>query len=559
MHETHAVEIGKDLVDRGLLSQDLLDEALGLIDSGQPFDEFLLEKGRVPEKEFYSSLAKILRLPFVDLVDYRIDPKIVNVISAETVREFTVFPLFKIRDSLTLVMADPTNIPAIDRIREESGCEVDSAVGALSEVLNLIDQYYGAGQSMGTLVENLYRDQERKIPAVNLGVPTFDPDQPVVQLVSLLIEHAVKERASDIHIEPDQDKLRVRIRVDGVLHEVPAPPKKFESSIIARAKILAEMNIAESRIPQDGRFSVVVDQRKMDVRVSTIPTVFGENVVLRLLDTQTLKFDLKELGFSDEDYEKIGKLIQRPYGMILVTGPTGSGKTTTLYTALRRINSPEKNIVTIEDPVEYRLDMIRQIQINPKVGLSFATGLRSIVRQDPDIILVGEIRDLETAQIAIQSALTGHLVFTTLHTNDAAGAAVRLVDMGVEPFLVASSVIGVVAQRLVRLLCPKCKKPDEVSEAIRKPLHLEGIELFKGKGCQACRQTGFRGRMGIFEFLELDEDIRHLIVSKSSSSQIKNKALEKGMTPMMNDGLRKVRLGLTTVNEILRVAQGVEG
>ncbi|MBI1884652.1 MAG: Flp pilus assembly complex ATPase component TadA [Chlamydiae bacterium] len=558
MHEINAEAIGKELLDRKWISPEILDRAFEEMGRGFPFDEALLKTGVVKERQFYQAVAKVLRLPFVDLSDYRVDPQVVNLLSSELAKEFCVFPLFKIKDSLAVVTADPTNMFVLDRIREESDMmEVDQMVGAQSEIKNLIDQYYGAGHSMGNLVETLQEKEIRTAEplAAEISATGSLLEQPVVQFIDFLLEHAVKEKASDIHIEPDANALRVRIRMDGLLHDIPAPPKKFELAIICRIKVLADMNIAENRIPQDGRFSTLVGGKKIDLRVSTVPTVWGENLALRILDTTTLKLDLKDLGLSPQALDLFQKFIAKPYGMILVTGPTGSGKTTTLYTALHKINSPEDNIVTIEDPVEYRLEMIRQIQVNPKVGLTFATGLRAIVRQDPDVIMVGEIRDLETAQIAVQSALTGHLVFSTLHTNDAAGAAVRLIEMGMEPFLVSSSVIGVAGQRLVRVLCQKCKKGDVVPEMVLEKFSLKGASLMKGSGCQACHQTGFRGRIGIFEILELTEEICHLILMKASASQIQKKAIELGMQTMLEDGLDKVRKGVTTLDEVLRVAE----
>ncbi|MBI1870027.1 MAG: type II/IV secretion system protein [Chlamydiae bacterium] len=556
MYELNASEIGKELIDAKIISQEDFEKILFGVKKGKAFDQLVLDQEGVSESIFFQTVAKILKLPFIEVTDYRIDPEVVQLISARTAKEFCVFPLFKIHKNLVVAMVDPSHVLALDQIRQESGFEPDPVIGSRSEILKMVDQYYGAHHSMGTLVENLQRGEEiKEVPVIPLETLTLGENQPAVQLLNLLIEHAVKEGASDIHIEPELDRLRVRIRVDGVLHEVPAPPKKYENILISRAKIMADLNIAESRVPQDGRFSTQVDRKRIDVRVSTMPTVHGENIVLRILDAKALQIHLQELGFSSGIYQRFECLIKKPYGMILVTGPTGSGKTTTLYAALRSINSLEKNIVTIEDPVEYKLEIVRQIQVNPKVGLTFASGLRSIVRQDPNIIMVGEIRDSETAGIATQSALTGHLVFSTLHTNDAAGAAVRLIEMGVEPFLVSSSVIGIVAQRLVRLTCEKCKKTESLSQKVLQMYQLEGSSPMKGAGCRFCRHTGFKGRMGIFELLELNDNIRQLVSSKVAASEIKKKAIESGMKTMLQDGLEKVRQGKTSLDEVLRVAE----
>lgn len=557
MHEIYAERIGKDLVEKKLLATPDFDQILQKMQRGIPFDELILKQDSINEKEYYSSLANVSNIPFVDLSDYRTDTSLVNLVPARLAKKYILFPLFKLRDSLAVAMIDPFNMDALDRLREHMKIEIDPVIAARSEINNLIERHYGAGHSMDELVDTLRQDEARK-PVQDTMSQIVETDQPVVKLLNLMIEHAVKQRASDIHIEPDIQTLRVRLRIDGILQEVSAPPKRLESAIISRAKILADLNIAENRVPQDGRFSMVVDEKKIDIRVSIIPTVNGENVVFRILDSGTLRIGLQELGFSKEVNEKIEYMLGKPHGMILVTGPTGSGKTTTLYTVLQKLNTKQKHIMTIEDPVEYRLELIRQIQVNPKVGLTFANGLRSIVRQDPDIIFVGEIRDLETAQIAIQSALTGHLVLSTLHTNDASGAAIRLVDMGVEPFLVASSVIGIIAQRLVRLNCPKCKKPEKISDSLLDHFNVKGHSFFKGEGCSACSHTGHKGRAGIGEALLLNEKVRELIVSKAPSHEIKAAAVAGGMKSMLEDGLEKAKQGLTSLTEVLRVAQTID-
>ncbi|RMD52313.1 MAG: type II secretion system protein GspE, partial [Nitrospirae bacterium] len=380
-------------------------------------------------------------------------------------------------------------------------------------------------------------------------------EAPIIKLVNLIISRAIESRASDIHIEPFEDELKVRYRIDGVLHDIETTPSNLKAAIISRIKIMAKLNIAERRLPQDGQIKLKKGDKEIDFRVSTIPTIHGESVVLRILDKESVPVELEKFGFSQEILEAFCRLIELPHGIILVTGPTGSGKTTTLYGALNRINSPEKKIITVEDPVEYHLKGINQIQVKPKIGLNFANTLRHIVRQDPDVIMIGEIRDLETAEIAIQSALTGHLVFSTLHTNDAPSSITRLIDMGVESFLLSSTLIGVMAQRLVRVICPDCKVLDEDSSPLICSITGERFKQYRGLGCEKCAETGFRGRTGIFELLPIDDDIRELILSKADASQLMKRAREKGMRTLIEDGMRKVKAGITTMSEVLRVTQ----
>jgi len=381
----------------------------------------------------------------------------------------------------------------------------------------------------------------------------------IVKIVDLIVSQAARDRASDIHIEPEQDETRIRFRVDGVLHEVPPPPKEWELAIVSRIKVLAGMDIAESRSPQDGHFQAKVDDSLIDFRVSTLPTIHGENVVMRLLDTASVTIGLERLGFTTyEDLKRYELLIAKPYGIILSTGPTGCGKTTTLYSALMRINTPDRNIITLEDPVEYRLGLIRQVQINPKAGITFANGLRAILRQDPDVIMVGEIRDLETARMAVQAALTGHLVFSTLHTNDAASAVVRLVDMGVEQFLVSASLIGIMAQRLIRTICSKCKESYNPSRAVLKKWGIESktdILGYRGKGCDECKGTGYRGRTGLFELMGVDDEMREMIINGVSTAVLREKARHKGMILLWEDGRAKILQGVTTFEEVARVCE----
>ncbi|UCD16163.1 MAG: Flp pilus assembly complex ATPase component TadA, partial [Candidatus Omnitrophota bacterium] len=417
------------------------------------------------------------------------------------------------------------------------------------EIKEALDEYYGVTGSIEQVIKALDTEElEVKITegkAQEIDFEKIAKEPVVIKLVNLILIKGIHDRASDVHIEPEEKNLKLRFRIDGILHEEISPPKHLQSAIISRIKIMSNLDIAERRIPQDGRFTIKMEGREIDIRVSCVPTIYGENVVLRLLDVSTTLLALEALGFSKEVFKEYKKLISRPHGIILVTGPTGCGKTTTLYASLDKINTVEKNIITIEDPVEYKLEGIRQIPVNSKVNLTFANGLRSILRQDPDIIMVGEIRDFETAEIAIHAALTGHLVFSTLHTNDAAGAVARLVDMGVEPFLVSSSVIGVLAQRLIRIICPDCKEkyaPDkEVLENIG--LKKEKIDFYRGRGCPECMNTGYKGRIGIFELLVIDDFLRNLIVTKAGAEQIKRKAVDSGMIALKEDGISKVEQG----------------
>lgn len=550
--KSHSLE--ELLLTKGLLDAERLEEAKKEAErSKQSLRKVLVRMGWIPEATFLSLLEELTGLPSVDLDTYTIDPELLRLVPETVARRYVLIPLFKIGKILTVAMADPSNYLALDEVRLKADCDVEVVIATEDKIVQTIDQYYGTAGSMEELVKSITQK------TIELGDEELVEEAPIIQLVNLLISQAVRERASDIHIEPEEDKLRIRLRIDGVLHEAPSPPKALERAIISRIKVLSKMDIAERRVPQDGRFRIHVDHKEIDLRVSTIPTHHGENVVMRLLDTATVLISLEELGFPKESYETFSRLITRPHGIILVTGPTGSGKTTTLYACLNKISTLEKNIVTIEDPIEYQMRVIRQMQVNPKIGLTFANGLRSILRQDPDIIMVGEIRDLETAEMAIQAALTGHLVFSTLHTNDAPGSLTRLVDMGVEPFLIASSVIGVLAQRLVRLICPQCKKSYVPSPELLKRLKLSFPKgsplLHRGEGCRFCKETGYKGRTAIFELMQMDEEIRDLVIQKAPSTQIKEVACRKGMRTLREDGQAKVIEGLTTVEEMLRVTQ----
>jgi general secretion pathway protein E len=484
-------------------------------------------------------------------------------LSLKFLRLYRCLPLEAGEGRLRVALADPADAATLEAIRTWTGLEPDPVIAEPDAILEGIERLYGAGSAT---VQKIIEDMVGGEIEVIAGPAEEDADHlrdlaseaPVIRLVNLLITRAAEAGASDIHFEPFEDRLIVRNRVDGVLHQVESPPKRLQAAIISRVKLMAKMNIAERRLPQDGRIRVRVGERGIDIRVSTVPTVFGESLVLRLLDRSRVLLDLETLGFAGTDLAAFERLIARPYGMILVTGPTGSGKTTTLYAVLDRLNAPDRKIITIEDPVEYQITGINQIQVHPKIGLSFASGLRSIVRQDPDVILVGEIRDRETAEIAIQSALTGHLVFSTVHTNDAAGAVTRLEDMGVESFLIASAVIGIMAQRLVRRVCPDCAVPAPPDPALLLSLGADPAATGgyrAGAGCDACNRTGFRGRIGIFELLPITDEIRGLVLSRASAGPIREAAVRAGMRSMRRDGIEKAAAGRTTPAEVLRVTQ----
>ncbi len=487
-------------------------------------------------------------IPEVDLSSYALDPKVLKIVPPSLAQKYNRIPLFKVGDTLTIAMSNPKDITALDEIRRVTKMDLSVVKASQEDIQDSITEHYGIAGVVDSVIKDYRPPQGSKAKMV---APT---DAPVMRLVDVIISQAVRERASDVHIEPEAKDVRVRYRVDGILHEELKIPPHMLAPVVSRIKVLSSLDIAESRIPQDGRYEMELDEKKIDLRVSTFPSAYGEKVVLRILDKSAMLLKLPDIGFAQENLSKFLKIIHKPHGIILVTGPTGSGKTTTLYSALSEINSKEMNVVTVEDPIEYELPGVTQSQINVKAGLTFASALRSILRQDPDVILIGEVRDLETATIAIQSALTGHLVFSTLHTNDAPGALTRLVDMGVEPFLISSSVEAVLAQRLVRMVCEKCKEKIAVPESLRKDF--PDIKfLYKGKGCKACKNTGFRGRVGIFELLILDEHVREMINNKASTDEIRKYVIKQGMKTLYADGLDKVKEGRTTLDEVLRVTE----
>jgi general secretion pathway protein E len=548
--------ITRDQLQRGLARQRELGKRLG---------EALVELGYVSEEDVVRALALQFGLLHLSLTALSIAPvPIRGRVSPKYLREHKVFPI-EIKDGvLTVAMGDLVDPYTLDDLRLSTGCAIKVCLAKEREILEAIDQHYGEGETTIEKIVKGYGEEE--------GGPSADDredvdhlrdlasEAPVIQLVNLLITRAVEARASDIHIEPFEDTLRIRYRVDGVLLDHESPPKRLQRAVISRVKIMAKMNIAERRLPQDGRIRFQILDKDLDLRVSTVPTLYGESVVMRILDRSSLLLSLGELGFPDDVRLQFQRLIRKPHGMILVTGPTGSGKTTTLYTVLSEINSADKKIITIEDPVEYQLRGVNQIHVKPKIGLTFANGLRSIVRQDPDVIMVGEIRDAETADIAIHSALTGHLVFSTLHTNDAPGAITRLLDMEIENYLVSSVLVAVLAQRLVRVICHECREPYQLDPAAVRKMGIRTVvdgplQVFKGKGCAACNFTGYRGRKGIFEFLPIGEEIQRLILEKSDSNVIRQKAIALGMRTLWEDGWQKVEQGVTTLEDLLRVTK----
>lgn len=549
----------KDIIDllikQGLVAPEQVERAKEETKrTGLSMEKALEKLGFVTEEKIANAWAADLGIPYMDLTGYIIDEKLVTLVPENLARKYKVVPVFKIGDTLTLAMVNPEDITAIDQIRAVSKVEnIEAVLASDKGIQKKLDSFYGVAASVEGILQSLDGEKISGAQAEE-GLAEIAEEAPIIKLVNIMIMRAVKDRASDIHIEPEEGLLRIRYRIDGILHEIETAPKTLQKAIVSRIKILAKMDIAESRKPQDGRIRMKIEKRDLDIRVSTFPTIYGENVVMRLLDKSSVLFGLKELGFSQKEFDAFGKLIRHPNGIILVTGPTGSGKTTTLYAALSTINSMEKNIITIEDPVEYELPLIRQTPVNPKAGITFANGLRSILRQDPDVIMVGEVRDKETADITIQAALTGHLVFSTLHTNDAPSALTRLIKMGVEPFLISSSVIGILAQRLVRTICAACKEKYLPTKNVLKDLGLgRDIEFYRGKGCEQCKKTGFVGRTGIFELMIVDEEIRKMINAKTSADEIKRKAIALGMQTLRDDGLAKIRAGVATPDEVLRV------
>ena len=556
------------LLDRSWVSAQDLEKARQRRKPGQEIADVLVDMGALEPQRLASALAQEYQLPFVAQIDeHGVAAELIAKIPINYAKKNRLLPLSADGDEITVAIADPANYDALDDLHVLFSKAIEPVVAPAGVIAQAINRAYDQATTTSAQDLMIDLDEERldlvasELASEPRDLLEADDAAPIIKLVNGLLSQAVKDRASDIHIEVFEQELVVRFRVDGMLYDVLSPPKRFHPAITSRVKVMSGLNIAEKRLPQDGRIRVRIAGRDIDIRVSVIPTAFGERIVLRLLDRAQALVDvnLDRLGFSGNNLRKIDRLIRQSHGIILATGPTGSGKTTTLYASLSRINSPDKNIITIEDPIEYQLHGIGQMQVNPKIDLSFANGLRSILRQDPDVIMVGEIRDGETAEIAIQAALTGHLVFSTLHTNDSFGALTRLVDMGIEPFLVSSSVMAVLAQRLVRVLCTDCREPHTPSASELNRIGLTPAQcsrpIYRAKGCRACRNTGYRGRSAVHELMVVDDDVRDLVMKKADASSIRRVCTSKGMKILRQDGAERVLAGQTTIEELLRVTQ----
>jgi len=549
------------LADTGLLTEPQIDAALrGPREDGESLVTALTKTGTVPEEKLLEALAIQLGLSFTRLGENEIDAAARAKVPTKVVFQYNIMPMRATNGTLVVASHDPFNVAMLEAVRLVAQCRVELALAPQVDIAKALKRYYGVGaETLDELMQKNVLDLDTPVAAVKEDVASTDQEASVVKFVNQIIGEAFKERATDIHLEPMENDLRIRYRVDGVLHQVPVPQqlKRFQAAIISRIKVMSNMDIAERRLPQDGRINVRSGGNEIDVRVSTIPTAYGESVSLRLLTRSSIFLGLDRLGLNRSDEKIIRKLVELPHGIILVTGPTGSGKSTSLYAFLSTINSIDQRIITVEDPIEYELPGVNQIMVKPDIGLTFASGLRHILRQDPDVIMVGEVRDLETAEIAIRAALTGHLVFSTLHTNDAAGAITRLLDMGIEPFLVGSSLEAIIAQRLVRTICTACREeyqPEaELLREVGFPQNGGENHFFRGRGCEECRFTGYRGRTGIYEVLVMHENLRPLIIERTSSSTLKQAAITNGMKTLRDDGWTKVREGITTVEEVGRV------
>jgi type IV pilus assembly protein PilB len=566
-----AHKLGDLLIEAGKIDRNQLQQALEQqkVDGGRLGTQ-LVHLGYIDEDELVEFLSERYGVPPVDLKSLEIDETILGLISADVARKYTILPVAKAGARLTVAMADPTNVFALDDIKFMTGYNVEPVVTTDSALKTAIDNYYGSTHAieLKRVMEDIAEADEADLELLEdeseldlAEIAAESEAAPVVRLVNIILSDAIKRGASDIHIEPYEKAYRVRYRIDGVLYEMMKPPQKLKEAITSRLKIMAKLDIAEKRLPQDGRIKIKTRMagriKDLDFRVSALPTIFGEKIVLRLLDKDQLELDMSRLGFEPDSLRRFEQAITKPYGMVLVTGPTGSGKTSSLYSALSRINTPETNIITAEDPVEFNLPGVNQVQMKEQIGLNFATAMRSFLRQDPNIILVGEIRDFETAEVAIKAAMTGHLVLSTLHTNDAPSSINRLMNMGVEPFLVASSVHLVAAQRLVRKICSACRQEVKVPEAALinlgfAPEEARTLKLYKGRGCERCSSTGYKGRIGLFEVMEIDEDVRDLILSGGSAYELRAKAVENDMMTLRGSGLQKIRDGVTTIEEVVR-------
>lgn len=558
--------LGEMLVRANLITKEQLEEALRHQDTkSDKLGTTLVKLGFVDEETLAEFLSKQHGVPWIDLFNIPIEPDALRLIPGDAAQKYKIIPIKKIGNKVTIAMADPSNIYAIDDLKFMTGYHVEPAVATEAAIKFAIDKYYDSMETMKNVVDSM-EDVDMEVITqeedIDLGeLKEAADDAPVVKLVNLVLSDAIKKGASDIHFEPYEKDFRIRFRIDGILYDVMTPPSRLKAAIISRLKIMSELDISERRLPQDGRMKVKLGFKEIDIRVSSIPALFGEKVVLRLLDRSTLVLDMTKLGFEREELERFKKVIHEPYGMILVTGPTGSGKTTTLYSTLDQLNTAERNIMTAEDPVEFNIKGINQVQMKESIGLNFATALRSFLRQDPDVMMVGEMRDYETAEIGVRAALTGHLVFSTLHTNNATITITRLLNMGIEPFLVASSVLMILAQRLVRKICENCKEkmdlPPQAFLDIGFPLEeAKSVTCYTGKGCNVCNQTGYRGRIALYESMFMEDTIRELILKGASDIEIKREAIRLGMNTLRMSGLKKIKQEITTIDEVIKVTPG---
>ncbi len=553
----------QELLDAAQLSEALAEQKK----SGLPLSRILVEMGLVSEEDIVVALSEQLGIPHIRVDNYNIPPEVIEDVPESVARQYVLIPISKTGDTITVAMADPLNIMALDDLKMFTGRNIEVMVSLASEINGAIVKYYGEGtenaeQAIYETLEENAGNEELEVLAeeeIDLGKLREEAeDTPIIQLANLVLVNAIEAGSSDIHIEPFEKELRIRYRVDGILTEVKSPPKSVQAALVSRLKIMSELDIAEHRLPQDGRFRIRYKGREIDFRVSSLPTYHGEKVVIRILDKEQLSLDIETLGFEEQPVEAFLQGIKNPYGLILLSGPTGSGKTTTLYATLHRLNSPDVNIVTVEDPIEYELFGVNQVQAHSEIGLTFASGLRSILRQDPDIVMVGEMRDDETADIAIKAALTGHLVLSTVHANDAPSVMTRMLDMGMEPFLVASSLVAAAAQRLMRRICPDCKEefqppPEALEEIQYEPTAVETPKFSKGVGCKKCNSTGYRGRLAVIEVMLNAKEIEDLVVTRASAADVKRAAVNLGMRTLRQNALAKAAKGLTTIDEVLRV------
>jgi len=555
-------KLGQILLTAGLITEEQLEKAIEIQKKeGNRLGETLINLGIVTEKDIVIAMAKQLSIPYASYAKGLLKPAenqdLAKLVPEDYARKNMLLPISRHINSLTVAFMDPLDLITIDNLKRMTSCDINPIIAAKSDLQRAIDEFYGKEDLLKSAVSDSYEIEEFKTEKDTEGDLSLDDliaraeEAPVIKLVDLVLMQAIKDRASDIHIEPCKNKITIRYRIDGVLYEIPPPAKNLLPAIISRVKILSNLDIAERRLPQDGVFFVKVDNKGIDIRVSTIPAIFGEKVVMRILDKSSTPLNLGDLGFDPEELGSFKKAIISPHGLVLITGPTGSGKTTTLYAALNEIKTPRKNITTVEDPVEYKLDGINQVQIKPSIGFTFASALRAFLRQDPDIIMVGEVRDLETAQICIRASLTGHLVLSTLHTNDAPSAISRLIDIGLEPYLISSSLIMVGAQRLIRRLCPECKEAYETTSSLVKDFGIKQELLYKPKGCDYCSHTGYRGRIAIYEIILMNDQLRELVTKGAPLGEIKNKVRGMGTRSLLNSGIKKVEGGITSIEEVL--------